>query len=77
MQCINFDRQFEAYAKKWMQDNTARYHNDLDQMEAQMPDVYLRWLNQSAAWLGGSTPGAYFDQFDDPTMLCDWMIQYF
>lgn len=76
VECINFDRAFEQYATQWMRENAARYGNNMDRMESQMPDVYLRWLNQPAKWLGGLTPGGYFAQYDDVNMLLDWMMLY-
>ena len=47
MKCIDFDHEFMHYAEKWMAENRGKFKN-ADEMEAQMPDVYLRWLNQSA-----------------------------
>lgn len=77
MECINFDERFEQYAAGWMRDNAAKYKNNLNRMEAAMPDVYLKWLNQPADWLGGESPGAYFIRFDSAEMLVEWMIAYF
>lgn len=77
MQCIDFDRQFQAYMTQWVQDNAAAYGNNIDRMEAQMPEVYLQWLNAPADWLDEQTPGTYFAQFDDVPMLISWMRAYF
>ena len=41
-----------------------------------MPDVYLKWINIPADWLDGQTPALYFEQYDDPKMLCKWMLKY-
>lgn len=76
MKCIDFDHEFMHYAEKWMAENRKRFKN-ADEMEAQMPDVYLRWLNQSADWLDGRTPGGYFQAFDDAAQLIDWMKEYY
>lgn len=75
MKCIDFDHEFMHYAEKWMAENRGKFKN-ADEMEAQMPDVYLRWLNQSAEWLDGRTPGGYFQAYDDVNELIDWMEEY-
>lgn len=76
MRCINFDGQFERYATEWMRQNAAQFHNNVDAMEAKMPDVYLQWLNEPADWLDGATPGAYFLRFDDAAALTEMMCEY-
>lgn len=77
MQCINFDRQFEAFAADWMRENAAKHRNNLDRMEALMPEIYEGWLHTAAEWLGGDTPGTYFGRFDDADVLTEWMLNYF
>jgi hypothetical protein len=77
MECINFDRHFQAYARAWMRANAAKYRNNVDRMEARMPEVYLQWLNRPADWLGGASPGAYFAPYDDAELLARWMLDYF
>lgn len=76
MECINFDKQFERYMSAWIQKNGAKYKNNMDVMEGMMPDVYMEFLQKPADWLGGRTPEAYFDQFDDAGMLVEWMCEY-
>ena len=76
VECINFDRAFEQFATQWMREHAAQYGNNMDRMEAQMPDVYMRWLNQPAKWLGGKTPAGFFAQYDDVNMLMEWMMLY-
>ena len=75
MKCIDFDKQFMEYTERWMADNLSKYEN-VDAMEAEMPEVYMRWLNQPAKWLDGATPGGYFAQFDDADALVEWMLEY-
>ncbi|MDR0928311.1 MAG: hypothetical protein LBM74_01180 [Oscillospiraceae bacterium] len=77
MECINFDKHFQAYARAWMRANAAKYRGNVDRMEARMPDVYLQWLNRPADWLGGASPGAYFAAYDDAELLSRWMLDYF
>ena len=52
-----------------------RFKN-VDEMEAEVPEVYLRWLNEPCDWLSGRTPGDYFEQFDDAKFLCKWLSDY-
>lgn len=73
--CIDFDKHFSAYVSRWMQEHSKEYRN-YQAMEADMPRVYLNFLNTPAKWLNGVTPGAYFTQFEDPKDLVDWMCAY-
>ena len=73
--CINFDDHFADFTSKWMKDHAKSYRN-YDAMEADMPRVYMNFLNTPAPWLDGVTPGAYFTQFEDPKDLVDWMCAY-
>lgn len=76
MKCIDFDRQFERYTAEWMKKNADKYKNNMDVIEAMMPDVYMEFLSRPAAWLDGRKPETYFDQFDDAAMLVGWMCEY-
>ncbi len=75
MECIDFDVHFEEYLNAWMEKNRARFKRPED-MEEEVPDVYLRFLNAPAGWLDGATPGAYFDRFDRAAELCDLLSAY-
>ncbi len=75
MNCVDFDKHFEDYVRVWTKENMARYKN-VDAMEADIPEVYLRWLNEPCDWLSGRTPGNYFAQFDDAKFLCKWLSDY-
>lgn len=75
MNCVDFDKHFEAYVRDWTKKNMAKYQN-VDAMEADIPDVYLRWLNEPCDWLSGRTPGNYFQQFDDAKFLTKWLCDY-
>jgi len=77
VECINFDEKFEQYAIDWMHQNTARYKNNLDALEARMPEVYAQWLQAPQDWLGGVSPGTYFERFDRADELVEWMLDYF
>lgn len=76
-QCIDFDGHFSLYVTRWMQAHRAEFGNDMDRMESQMPEVYMRWSNAPADWLDGHSPALYFTQFDDVDQLVRWMCTYF
>ena len=76
MRCINFDKEFERYVTGWMKEHAREYRN-YDAMEAAMPQVYDQFLDTPMNWLGGSKPGEYFTQFDNPKQLVTWMEDYF
>ncbi len=75
MKCIDFDAHFADYTAQWMKEHTKDYRN-YDEMEEDMPNVYMTFLNTPASWLQGVTPGAYFTQFEDAKDLVDWMNEY-
>ena len=77
MECINFDARFEAFAGEWMHQNADRYRNNLDRMEAKMPEVYEQWLHTPMDWLEGKAPGTYFSAYTDADRLVCWMLSYF
>ena len=75
MPIINFDSYFADYTSEWIKAHQGDYA-DFDEMEADMPRIYLSFLNTRAKWLGNVTPGSYFTQFEDPKVLVDWLAQY-
>jgi hypothetical protein len=75
MPVINFDEHFADYISAWMKEHRNRYKN-YDEMEADMPRIYMAFLNTRAPWLGSVTPGSYFTQFEDPKVLVDWLEEY-
>ena len=75
MPIINFDEHFAEYMSGWMESHRDQYA-DFDEMEEDMPRIYMAFLNTRAKWLGNVTPGAYFTQFEDPKVLVDWLAQY-
>ena len=77
MKCIDFDKQFETYMRNWVAKNSEKYNDNMDTIEAMMPEIYMEFLEKPAAWLDGAQPVMYFEQFDDAQMLVDWMIQYY
>ena len=72
---LDFDANFKAYCDKWLEMNRAKFKT-FDQMEDAMPEVYLRWLNSPAAFLGGETPGAFFQKYSSAPELIKWLRLY-
>ena len=68
MTIIDFDARFTEVLNKWIEENRHRFRRPED-MEDEVPDVYLRWLNTPADWLEGSAPGEYFDRFSNSEQL--------
>lgn len=77
MKCIDFDRQFETYMRNWVAKNSEKYNDNMDVIEAMMPEIYMEFLEKEAAWLDGVSPAEYFEQYDDAKMLVDWMVEYY
>lgn len=77
MNCIDFDKKFEAYMRGWVSKNSARFKDSMDVIEAMMPDIYMEFLSKPATWLGGKSPEAYFEQFSDAQALVKWMCEYY
>ena len=75
MPIINFDEHFAEFTSGWMKEHQGDYKT-YDDMEEDLPRVYMMFLNTRAKWLGGLTPGSYFTQFEDPKVLVDWMQAY-
>ncbi|MBR4235446.1 MAG: hypothetical protein IKR85_05220 [Clostridia bacterium] len=71
----DFDANFTAYSEKWIEMNKGKFKT-FEQMEEAMPEVYLRWLNSPAAFLGGETPGAFFQKYDSAPELVKWVRLY-
>ena len=75
MKIIDFDAYFTDVLNDWIDKNQGRFKKP-DDMENEVPDVYLRWLNTPADWLDGATPGTYFERFSDSAELCEALKQY-
>lgn len=75
MPIINFDEKFADYMSEWMKTHQDEYAT-FDEMEEDMPRIYMSFLNTRAKWLGSVTPGSYFTQFEDPKVLVDWLTAY-
>lgn len=75
MKLIDFDAHFGKYAEGWIAENRSKYKN-MDELEEQIPELYLKWLNTSADWLDGKTPGEYFAAYTDANELVDMLRAY-
>ena len=75
MRCINFDKEFERFMMAYVKAHAKEYKN-YDAIEEAMPDIYATFLDTPAAWLSGAKPGEYFEQFDQPRQLVNWMEDY-
>ena len=52
------------------------YQDNKHELEEQIPELYLKWLNTSADWLDGKTPGEYFAAYTDANELVDMLRAY-
>lgn len=75
MPIIDFDAKFTEVLNDWIEKNQHRFRKP-DDMEDEVPDVYLRWLNTPADWLDGAAPGTYFDRYSDANELCELLKSY-
>lgn len=75
MELLDFDKRFSAYTEEWVRQSAGKYAS-LAQMEEQMPELYIKWLNLPAKWLNGRTPGNYFTQWTDPSELITMLLEY-
>ena len=75
MELIDFDDKFTQVLNDWVEKNQTKFAN-ADEMEAAMPDVYLRFLNTPADGLGGKAPSNAFDDVSDAGELVALMKRY-
>jgi hypothetical protein len=75
MKLIDFDAEFAHALGHWIEDNRGRYKT-ADEMEDAAPDVYARWLQTPAKFLGGETPEGYFARYTDAQELIALLKEY-
>lgn len=75
MKLIDFDQKFADYAHEYVHQGLLR-HEKPEVLEAELPELYIRWINAPADWLGGRSPAGYFTQFDAPEPLIELLCQY-
>lgn len=71
---IDFDQLFKTHLSAWFEKNQFRYA-DMDAMEADMPEEYLRWLKKPNIRLNGLAPQAYFQHLS-PKALVAQLLRY-
>lgn len=71
----DFDTEFSNYLQKWYEKNFGHFRT-YDEMEDCVPEVYQKFLDTPAAFLNGQKPGEFFEQYDDPVLLVDWLADY-
>lgn len=74
MKLFDYSKRFSRVAEAWIKQNAGKYK--VEELEARVPDLYMKWLNTPAAWLDGATPAAYFDQFDSAPLLVEMLLAY-
>ena len=74
MKLFDYSKRFSRVAEAWIKQNAGKYK--VEELEARVPDLYMKWLNTPASWLDGATPAAYFDQFDDAKLLVEMLLAY-
>lgn len=74
MKLFDYSKRFSRVAEAWIKQNAGKYK--VEELEARVPDLYMKWLNTPASWLDGATPAAYFDQFDDAPQLVEMLMAY-
>ncbi len=57
---INFEEKFGAYLHEYMHGSGLNE----DEVEEQVPQLYLKWLDTPKEWLSGKSPNAYFEAMD-------------
>ncbi len=72
---IDFDEKLEKHLQSWVEEHRDEYEK-IDDMEADVPEETLKWLNTPADWLDGNTPGDFFAQYSDSQDLVQWMTEY-
>ena len=72
---FDFDTAFSNYLQKWYQKNFGRFRT-YDEMEDCVPDVYQLFLDEPADFLDGEKPGEFFNNYNDPGYLINWLAEY-
>lgn len=57
---IDFEQKFGEYLHEFMHNSGLSE----DEIEEQVPDMYLKWLDMPMEWLSGQSPNAYFETMD-------------
>ena len=71
---IDFDAKFGDYIKNWLDENAGSFEN-MDAVEAMMPDIYAKWLDCPQEFLSGKKPNEFFMDFEAQDLV-NHMIRY-
>ena len=73
LKIFDFDAKFFEYAQTWMALHPGMTEK---QVESSYNEIMLSWLNAPAKWLGGETPGTYFNRYTEPKDLIKLVEEY-
>ena len=73
MKIHDFDEKFFDYVRTWMALHPGMTEK---QVEQSYNEIMLSWLNAPATWLGGETPGTWFNRWSDPKDLMKLLEEY-
>ncbi len=76
MKPIDFDKAFADYAQAWARERIDQ-GEEMDAVEAAIPQLYRDWLNRPAPFLNGVAPADYFRACGAPAALIDLMKAYY
>lgn len=68
LKLVDFDHLFKLHLSAWFEDNQNNY-SSMDEMEADMPEEYLRWLKKPHTQLNGLAPQEYFHHLSPAALL--------
>ena len=71
---IDFDKKFQNYFEKWVQDNAGKY--TYDEMEDRIPQIYDEWLNVSDEDLCGKSANEYVNQMSAAELIGYFVQSY-
>ncbi len=75
MNYIDFDSEFTAFLRAWLEKHQDEYE-DIAQVELLMPQLYEDFADTPAAFLGGQTPRRFFEEMESPRQLLALMTGY-
>lgn len=72
---IDFDARFQKYAETWVH-NQLKAGKKAEELEEQLPELYMRFINTPAHWLEGVAPALYFARYTDVDALLALLQAY-
>jgi len=71
---IDFDKKFQNYFEKWVQDNAGKY--TYDEMEDKIPEIYDEWLNAPDGELNGKSVSDYVNAMTADELISRFVESY-